>query len=193
MRPRDYLTIAILWLAACGTAFVVLFDHATTDDYAGWVIAMAITEVPPFVALATATHDQPLGTGRTVAIALPAALVVGLCSLVASALLSAMMFGRSSDIAPLVVALVGGLAGALGFIGFGVMRHRPPHPRGARRMLLAQLAVALFAVALCVPFTVGQADGLWVVLATPIAWPLPLLAASRRRRAEPVPPAHVVT
>jgi hypothetical protein len=194
VRPRDYVTIAIVWLAACGTAFLVLFDHASTDDYAGWVIAMAATEVPPFIALATATHDQPLGTGRTVAIALPAALVVGLCSLVGSALLAAIVIGSRSDIAPLVVAMFGGLAGALGFgFGFGLSRNRPPHPRGARRMLLVQLVVALFAVALCVPFTLGQADGLWVVLATPIAWPLPLLAACRRRRADPVPPAHVVT
>jgi len=157
----------------CGAVFVTLFSIDDTDDVAGFVIAMFVLQLPAFLGL----DDVPLSAGRSVAVAVPAAIVGAF-----SAFFLFFLFD-------LFAALLGCVGSGL---IVGLYLGRRPHPFAARRVLgwfeLANLVGAGVVCALARRF-----DGaLVVVIATPAAWAIPLLASTWRRRPEPAPVARVV-
>ena len=190
---RDHVTVAVVWLALCGAGFVILFGYDSTDDYAGWLIALPLAQIAPYIALATARHGEPLSVGRRVALVLPTALWVGMCWFLLVGAIGSRIWRDAFDFTGPILGLLAGLASAIAFgIVFG--RDRRPHPRGARAVLLVHLITACVVGVPAALVGRNVDPGLYVVIAVPIAWPLPLLLACRKRPSEPpVPVARVVS
>jgi len=189
---RDRITVAVVWLALCGAGFVIMFGYDSTDDFAGWLIALPLAQVAPYIALATAKAGEPLTRWRKVALLLPTALFVGMCWFMLVAAIGGRIWTDWLDFTGPALGLLAGLASAIAFgVVFG--RDRRPHPRGAQAVLLVHLITALVVGIPGVLIVRNFEPGLYIVLAVPIAWPLPLFAACRRRKPEPaVPVARVV-
>ncbi|HWO17878.1 MAG TPA: hypothetical protein VNO30_03855, partial [Kofleriaceae bacterium] len=102
------------------------------------------------------------------------------------------------ELRPLFLGTVAGLAALIAAgVAFARVLWRLPHPRGARRVLLAVVVLGAIGLAtMAVSF--GQArrhldPGAWLVVAVPILWVIPLwlLTAVAPRREPAIPRAAV--
>jgi hypothetical protein len=189
-RPAFGLVL-VGWLCAAGAAFLVLFDHDATDDYAGWVLAIVVAQAPAILALWPSPSATLTDARRRRALVFPAALVAGVAVfwLTLPILLLVRMWSFLA-LSPLVSALA---AVIVGYVRFGRILDRLPHPRGARRVLLEVAAVGgAGAAAAALWFDpLGQPE--WLAVAVPVAWALPLyLLASLQPLPEPPIPRAAV-
>ncbi|MBC7977978.1 MAG: hypothetical protein H7138_23600, partial [Myxococcales bacterium] len=77
-RRRFAVAMPIAWLGIAVGMFLYLFDLDRLDDYAGWLVVVVVTQVPAYLAVVTATDEQRFATGRALALAIPAALMIAL-------------------------------------------------------------------------------------------------------------------
>lgn len=177
----------LAWAILCAAAFAWLFSMPASDDYAGWMLVAAGLALPSYLALRSAPIGAQLGLGRTLALAIPAGIVLGGPLLAFAGLL--LSWPDADALAPWIGLL---LAPALTLVGVGVVvasvvrrLRRVAHPVAARRVLwIAALVGVPGAVAIPVaalrgddPLATGVALALAIMAALPLAWSVPLLAA----------------
>jgi hypothetical protein len=188
MRPAFGLML-VGWLCVAGAAFVALFDHHATDDYAGWVPATVAVQVPAILAIWPSRRASRLAGARRWALALPAALVTGIAAFWLTMPIGTLMGSSLLAFAPLLLGLMAVIAAG---VGFARILRDVPHPRGARLVLLVVIAVGaagVGATALWFGDAVGTDAALWLVVVAPVAWALPLrlLVALEPPKEPPIP------
>jgi hypothetical protein len=192
MSQRSLTTILVLWLASCGALFVTLLSAPDTNDVAGFVIAMVILQIPPFVGVACSEDSRPLSPGSCVAVALPTAIVGAFVTFFVSGTVAATVWSGPFDFTAIYIALVGAV---IGFVLYGVplgfYLGQRPHPIAARRAFLVLGLVNLLAMAVSLCARQGDVE-LVVVMGVPVLYVVPMLVASWRRRPDPAPIARVV-
>ena len=201
------------WLCAAAAAFVALFEIDATDDYVGWIPAMVVVQLPAFLALRRGAaggddhapgcperHEASLRGNRRWALAVPAA-ITGASGVFFVVLAIGQMIWKPAflEFRPALLAMGVGIAAMVAaVVVFGRILRRLPHPRGARRVLLAVTALgAAGLAAMALPF--GKAGwrfdlGAWLVVALPVLWVIPLwLLTAVGPPREPAIPRAVVS
>jgi hypothetical protein len=200
------------WLCAAAAAFVALFELDATDDYVGWIPVLVAVQLPAFLALRhgaaggdghdpgrPARHEALLQGGRRWALVVPAA-VAGGGGLSFVVLSIGQMIWKPGflELRPHLLAMIAGIAAMIAaMVAFGRILRRLPHPRGARRVLLAVAALGVAGLA-AMALPLGRASwrfdlGAWLVVALPVLWVIPLwlLTAVGPPRDPPIPRAVV--
>lgn len=189
---RTLLTLVVVWTMLCGAGFVTLFSIPETDDVAGFVFAVLALQLPAFFALAWARDGEPLSAGRSVAVAIPAAIVGAFAAFFVFGLVASAFFHDFGDLTAGFLAFGASLLGCVGSgLVVGLYLPRRPHPIGARRVL-TWFSIANLVGGVVVMVVARRRDAaLGVIMAMPLAWCVPLLLLTRRKAAEPVPVARV--
>jgi hypothetical protein len=177
------VVLPILWLGILAALFWELFKIDSTDDYVGWIPAMAVTQIPAYLALAFAPADRPFGIGRALAVAIPAALVVAVSGFLIGGVVGLEIWGRKPfELRPLIVGFGAGVVVlVVSCVGFARMLVRTAHRIAARRVLrLVLLAGGLGVGAMLLDWKALMGEpGLWLVIVAPITWTLPMWVTVR--------------
>lgn len=202
MKRSAFRSVLVGWLCAAGAAFYAMFDHGTTDDYAGWIPVVVVLQIPAFVALRPGATEGPLAPlpgGRRWALMLTAALAAAMGVFwIAGCIGNAIWEPKFLELRPLGLAACAALGGVIAAaIGFAWILRGAPHPRGARRVLLVVTGLGMAGVgAMAMPFLgrmrihdVGQL----LVVGLPLVWtcPLWLLLVLEPPPEPPIPRASV--
>jgi hypothetical protein len=213
MTRPGFGSVLFGWLCAAVVAFGVLFEIDATDDYVGWIPAMIAVQLPAFLVLrrgaagghdhdpgCPARHEASIQGDRRWALVVPAAIASGAGVFFVVLSIGQMIWKPAFlEFRPFLLAMCAGIAAMVAaVVAFGRILRRLPHPRGARRVLLAVTALgAAGLAAMALPF--GKAGwrvdpGAWLVVALPVLWVIPLwiLTAIEPAR-EPAIPRAVVS
>ncbi|MEO7730895.1 MAG: hypothetical protein ABIY55_07990 [Kofleriaceae bacterium] len=188
-RARLGLAIPIAWLGLSTGLFLYFFSLDLTDDYAGWIIAIVIAQIPPYLALVTARAGRPLGTGRAIALALPAALVGAFGPFFVLSVIGLTIWRAAPfEFRPYLLGLGAGvIALVVGFVLYVRRLRRNAYPRAARHVLWRVVFDgALGVIAVATRWSDAARDpGIWLAVLAPILWTVPLWWLLREPRAIP--------
>lgn len=178
------IAIAVAWIAIAAGLFLYFFDRRDTDDYAGWIIVLVVVQAPAFASLISAKIDEPFGIGRALAFSIPASLAIAFAIFFLVVVLAKLIWPPAFlEFRPLI------LAGAVTIVVFVAslvratrMLLRRAHPNAVRQILLAvAIAGSIGVVAVATDYRALRGDlGIWLVVAIPLLWPLPLAVLARR-------------
>jgi hypothetical protein len=189
---RTLLTLVVAWTMLCGAGFMTLFSFPETDDVAGFVFAVLALQVPAFLALGSARDGEELSAARSVAVAIPAAIVGAFAAFFVFGSVAAAFFHDFGDLTAVFLAFGASLLGCVGSgLVVGLYLPRRPHPLGARRVLTWFAIASLVGGVVVMVVARRREAALGVVMAMPLAWCVPLLLVTRRSPVEPVPVARV--
>jgi hypothetical protein len=188
-QRRFRLAVPAAWVGVATGMFLYLSDLDATDDYAGWIIAMVVLQIPAYLAVVTAAPDRPFGRGRAFALAIPAALIVALAAFFIGGIVGIAIWRPVPfELRPYAL----GLGAALVGLAVGLARHvrmvrRVSHPRGVRGVLARVTIVGLIAViALATRWSEASREpGIWLAVVTPVLWTVPLWLVARTSRRLP--------
>ena len=198
MKRSAFGLVIVGWICAAGAAFVALFDHGTTDDYAGWIPVVVAMQVPVLLALrgkTAAKREVLLAGARRWAVVVPAALVAAMGVFWTAGSLGSLVWEpKFLELRPLLLATVAGFVAIIvAAVGFARVFERRPHPRGLRTVLLVVTALGVAGVGMMAMPFVGRARireaGQWLVVGLPLLWVMPLwlLSALEPRPEPPIP------
>jgi len=199
MARSAFGPVFVGWLCATGAAFVALFGIDVADDYAWWIPLMVAVQVPALLALRPGPREAPLSGERRWGLALPAGLIAGVGAFWTAGTIGCLIWKPVFlEFRPLLLALGAGLAAVIAAgIAFSRMLRRDPHPRGARRVLVAVTAIGAAGV-LAMALPSGRAArppdaAAWIGIAMPVLWVIPLwlLLALEPPPEPPIPRASV--
>jgi len=192
-RPsRLAIGVAVAWTCAAAAAYWYFFGRDDTDDYAGWLIVVYALQLPVYLAVVTAPRGRELGTGRALAVALPAGLVTG-DALMWAALVIGLTLWPDTDfeLRPLLIGLVTGVVGVVtSAVGFVLVLRGRPHPRGYAAVLAivtAAGAASVLFMFLVLSSLLGDVPGSWILILAPLEFVVPLWMVVRSHPAEPPP------
>lgn len=187
----------LLWLFVSIGLFVYCLQDDALDDFAGWIPAVLVLQLPALPIAAHAATDEPgaLPRGWRIACAISLGLVTAF-----SVFFCCLIVGRRIwhsdfiEVRPLQNGLLmGAVALIVTSVRFSIRMRQRPHPLALRRGLLELLAVALAFVAL-VAYEEGSGfvetalgnRGQLLLVAVPFLWMAPLwLLMPRRPRPGP--------
>jgi len=188
-RARLRLAIPIAWLGLSTGMFLYFLGVDATDDYAGWIVAVVAVQVPPYTAIVTARAGQPLGTGRALAVGIPAGLVGALGVFFVLAVVGLTIWPPVPfEFRPYALGLgAGAIALVIGVVKYVSRLRRAPSPRAARSVLGQVLFEGVLgAIAVATRWSDAARDpGIWLVVLVPMLWTMPLWWLLREPRAIP--------
>ena len=199
-RPTS-IAIAVV-IASLGVTiglFLYFFGRSDTDDYAGWVFAIWGLQLPMYLATVTASGEQPLGTGRAVAIALPSSIASAFGLFIFGVVVGSKLWEpRFLDLRPLLVAGCAGVA-TLAVMPVWAIRllRRVAHPQGLTRVLVVTTVAGILGAGIvAMDANIGSGDvGLWLAILAPLAFTVPswLVRTSHPASPPPIAPSRVVS
>lgn len=189
---RVPIALLVAWLCLIAGLTSAVFGSRELDDYVGFVPATAVIQIPAFLALIRAPFDQPFGRGRALALALPAALLIAFAAFWFAAEIGIVVWGRAPfQFNPLFLGACSAIvAFAWSSVLFTRSLTRRLHPVAARRILISvALAACAAAIMLLTDWAaVMREPAIWLIVALPVVWTLPLWLMLRVP--PPIPPAR---